>query len=140
MSGIKLRLPDRRRNEMPGREWEHPTAGTGPGGFSRAIEAPAGSRLIWFAGAAPTDDNGKTVEGGIAEQTAASLGKLKALVEAAGGTMADILMLNVYVTDAKCVMESAETRRTFFPNPPYPASSGFAVSGLANPEWLVEID
>jgi len=125
---------------MPGREWEHPTAGTGPGGFSRAIEAPAGSRLIWFAGAAPTDDDGKTVEGGILEQTDASLGKLKALVEAAGGTMADMLMLNIYVTDAKYLMETATVRRKYFTSAPYPAASGFAVKGLANPEWLVEID
>ena len=85
---------------MASREWEHPTMGTGRR-FSRALEAPAGGRHVYFAGQAPNDESGSTVQGGIVEQAEACFGKLKALVEAAGGSMADFVMLNTYVTDAK---------------------------------------
>lgn len=123
---------------MAGREWEHPTMGTGPG-FSRAIEAPKG-RQVYFAGQAPTNESGATVEGGILEQADACFGKLKALVEAAGGTMADFLMLNIYVTKPEYLSEMRTVRDRYFIERPLPASSGFAVLALASPEWLIEID
>jgi enamine deaminase RidA (YjgF/YER057c/UK114 family) len=113
--------------------------GSGPG-FSRALEAPAGGRHVYFAGQAPNDETGATVQGGIVEQAEACFGKLKALVEAAGGSMSDFVMLNTYVTDAAFFRELGPVRQRFFPDPPFPASSGMVVVALANPEWLVEID
>jgi enamine deaminase RidA (YjgF/YER057c/UK114 family) len=112
--------------------------GSGPG-FSRALEAPPG-RHVWFAGQAPNDETGQTVKGGIVEQTQACFGKLKALVEAAGGSMSDFVMLNIYVTEASYLHESGPVRLSFFPEPPYPPASGFVVKALANPEWLIEVD
>jgi 2-iminobutanoate/2-iminopropanoate deaminase len=121
------------------REWEHPTMGTGRG-FSRALEAPQDGRIVWFAGQAPNDESGQTVAGGIAEQAEACFGKLKALVEAAGGSMADFVMLNLYVTDVKYFREIGPVRQRYFTDAPYPASSGMAVLGLADPTWLIEVD
>jgi enamine deaminase RidA (YjgF/YER057c/UK114 family) len=112
--------------------------GSGPG-FSRALEAPPG-RHVWFAGQAPNDESGRTVEGGILAQADACFGKLKALVEVAGGSMSDFVMLNFYVTDVKYLREIAPVRQQYFPDPPYPPASGFAVLALANPEWLIEVD
>jgi len=123
---------------MPGREWKHPTMGSGSG-FSRAIEASPG-RHVYFAGAAPNDASGQTVAGGILEQADASFGKLKSLVEAAGGSMSDFVMLNYYVTDASYLREIEPVRQKYFPEPPYPAASGLAVSGLISADWLIEID
>jgi 2-iminobutanoate/2-iminopropanoate deaminase len=123
---------------MTGREWRHPTMGSGHG-FSRAYE-PAPGRHVFFAGQAPTDDTGATVAGGIAEQADACFGKLRALVEAAGGTMADFAMLNIYVTEASFLRDVGAVRARYFTEPPYPASSGFAVKALVQPDWLVEID
>jgi 2-iminobutanoate/2-iminopropanoate deaminase len=124
---------------MPGREWEHPTMGTGRR-FSRALEAPKGGRHIWFAGQAPNDETGSTVQGGIIEQAEACFGKLKALVETAGGSMADFVMLNIYVTDPKYLREIDTVKEKYFPDPPYPPGSGFAVVALASPDWLIEVD
>jgi 2-iminobutanoate/2-iminopropanoate deaminase len=123
---------------MAGREWQHPTMGSGPG-FSRAMEAPPG-RHVYFAGAAPTDADGQTVAGGVLEQADASFAKLKELVEAAGGTMADFVMLTYYVTEARYLREIESVRQRYFPERPYPAASGLAVSGLVGPDWLIEID
>jgi enamine deaminase RidA (YjgF/YER057c/UK114 family) len=113
--------------------------GSGPR-FSRALEAPKGGRHIWFAGQAPNDETGSTVEGGIIEQAEACFGKLKALVETAGGSTADFVMLNIYVTDPKYLREIDPVKEKYFPDPPYPPGSGFAVLALARPEWLIEVD
>jgi 2-iminobutanoate/2-iminopropanoate deaminase len=123
---------------MVGKEWEHPTMGSG-NKFSRAMEAPKG-RTIYFAGAAPNSETEVTVPGGILEQADACFGKLKALVEAAGGTMADFVMLNMYVTDPKYLTEIRPVRDRYWTEPPYPPGSGFAVLGLAHPDWLIEVD
>jgi enamine deaminase RidA (YjgF/YER057c/UK114 family) len=124
---------------VPGREWKHPTMGSGAG-FSRAMEAPKGGRHIYFAGAAPNSAEHETVAGGILEQADACFGKLKAIVEEAGGSMSDFVMLNIYVTDAKYLREIDPVKRKYFPDPPYPPGSGFAVVSLVNPDWLIEID
>ena len=53
--------------------------------------------------------------------------------------MADIIRLTVYITDAANVPGCMEVRQTYF-SEPYPASTLLIVSGLAKPEWLIEID
>jgi enamine deaminase RidA (YjgF/YER057c/UK114 family) len=123
---------------MPGREWQHPTMGSGPF-FSRALEAPKG-RHVYFAGQAPSDESGATVGGGIAAQADACFGKLQALVEAAGGAMADFVMLNVYVTDLAQFGEVQEVYRRYFRTQPLPAVSAYGVAGLLGPDWLIEVD
>jgi enamine deaminase RidA (YjgF/YER057c/UK114 family) len=123
---------------MPGREIQHPTLGTGAF-FSRAIEAPLG-RHVYFAGQAPNDVSGATVAGGMAEQADACFGKLQALVEAAGGTTGDFVMLNVYLTDLARFDEVQTVYRRYFTETPLPAVSVYGVAGLLGPDWLIEVD
>ena len=123
---------------MAGREIRHPAMGSGPF-FSRAIEAPKG-RHVYFAGQAPNDATGATVAGGMTEQAEACFGKLQALVEAAGGTTADFVMLNVYVTDLALFDDVLTVYRRYFPETPLPAVSAYGVAGLLGSDWLIEID
>lgn len=53
--------------------------------------------------------------------------------------MEDVIRLTVYLTDQASIPGSMEARREWF-SPPYPASTLLIVSGLAKPEWLIEID
>ena len=66
-------------------------------------------------------------------------GKIKGLVEAAGGAMADIVKITVYVTDIANNTKVWQARREFFTGD-FPASTLVEVSALAAPEILVEID
>ena len=66
-------------------------------------------------------------------------GKIKGLVEAAGGAMADIVKITVYVTDIANNTKVWQARREFFSGD-FPASTLVEVSALAAPEILVEID
>lgn len=124
---------------MPKRELQHPTMGGAPG-FSRAIEV-SGGRTIYFAGQAPNDVGVPTVGiGDMAAQADACFRKLEALVGVAGGTMADVVMLNVYVTDMGRMGEVRTVMERYLTERPFPAISGFEVKALANPDWLVEVD
>jgi len=66
-------------------------------------------------------------------------GKIKALVEAAGGQMADVMKVTVFVTDIRRREEIWRARAEFFEGD-FPASTLVEVSKLAAPELTVEIE
>lgn len=68
-----------------------------------------------------TDITGEMVEGGIKEQTKATMENAKAVLEAAGATMADIGKITIYVLDMAVVSEMNEVYKTYFPEGDYPA-------------------
>lgn len=79
------------------------------------------------------------------EQTLVVLGKIRALVEAGGGRLANVYKLVVYVTDIADKDEVGRARREFFADVAanggaYPCSTLVAVSGLVFPELRVEIE
>ena len=73
------------------------------------------------------------------EQAKQIFGKIKGMVEAAGGTMADVVKVTIYVTDIKNNTKVWAARREFFTGN-FPASTLVEVSALAAPEILVEIE
>ncbi|MFJ9452458.1 RidA family protein [Herbaspirillum sp. NPDC101397] len=73
------------------------------------------------------------------EQTLVVLGKVRDLVEAAGGTLGSIYKLVIYVKDIGDKDEVGRARRDFF-KAPYPCSTLVEVSGLVFPELTVEVD
>ena len=64
----------------------------------------------------------------------------KAMVEAAGGTIQDIVKVNTYLTDLRYREELARIRAEFFPDGKLPVSTLVGVAGLADPDMLVEIE
>jgi enamine deaminase RidA (YjgF/YER057c/UK114 family) len=64
---------------------------------------------------------------------------IKTLMEMAGGSMADVVKLTVYVTDVKYREEAYPVIRTFFAGSIRPCQTGI-VAGLAREDLLVEID
>lgn len=79
------------------------------------------------------------------EQTLVVLGKIRALVEAGGGSLANIYKLVVYVTDIADKDEVGRARREFFADVAkdggaYPCSTLVGVSALVFPELRVEIE
>src|SRR6266481_9987188 len=66
-------------------------------------------------------------------------GKIKHLVEAAGGTMADITTVTIFVTDIKEREKVWQARQEVFTGN-FPASTLVQVAALADPSLKVEID
>ena len=72
-------------------------------------------------------------------QTKAIFTKISRLVEAAGGGMADIVKVTIFVTDIKEREKVWRARREFF-NGDFPASTLVQVAALADPSLKVEIE
>jgi enamine deaminase RidA (YjgF/YER057c/UK114 family) len=73
------------------------------------------------------------------EQAKVIFGKIKGLLEAAGGSMADVVKIIVYVTNIKNNVKVWAARREFFKGN-FPVSTLVEVRALASPEILVEIE
>lgn len=73
------------------------------------------------------------------EQTKVILGKIKALIETAGGSMADVVKVVIYVTAIAKRDLVWKARKEFFTGN-FPVSTLIEISALADPRMLVEID
>jgi 2-iminobutanoate/2-iminopropanoate deaminase len=67
------------------------------------------------------------------------LSNIKRIVENAGGTMADIVLANVFVTDMHFYYQYEWIRKEFF-EPPYPVCTAVEVGSLVHPDWILEIE
>ena len=73
------------------------------------------------------------------EQSKVVFGKIKDLVEAAGGKMDDVVKMTIFVTNIAKNTEVWRARSEYFSGD-FPACSLVEVSNLAKPEILVEIE
>lgn len=110
------------------------------GVFSQATRCEAAGTFLYISGLTSRDEAGNVVgEGDIKLQTERILENMKALLEEAGGTFADIVKVTVFIRDMEQFKEIHEVRDRYF-KPPYPASSMVEVSRLVSPEHLIEIE
>jgi len=68
-----------------------------------------------------TDVTGEYVEGGITEQTKATMENAKAVLEAAGASMADVGKVTIYIYDINKIPEMNAVYKTYFTEGDYPA-------------------
>ncbi|HXH08490.1 MAG TPA: RidA family protein [Alphaproteobacteria bacterium] len=108
--------------------------------YAQGIKTTGGT-IVWISGQVSQDREGKVVhKGDFAGQARQALTNLKAMVEAAGGTIHDIIKVNTYLTDLRYREELARVRAEFFPDGKLPASTLVGVTALADPDMLVEIE
>jgi 2-iminobutanoate/2-iminopropanoate deaminase len=101
-----------------------------------------GTKFAFIAGQVPLDEKGALVgKGDIEVQTRQVLSNLRKAVEAAGGTVADICKITIFVVglDKAAYGVIAQARRGFFAGE-FPASTMVEVKSLASPDWLIEIE
>jgi 2-iminobutanoate/2-iminopropanoate deaminase len=72
-------------------------------------------------------------------QSVSCLTKIKALVEAAGGSMADIVKITVFLTDMAHRLDFSRARAGFFPGRK-PCSTMVGIFSLAKPGLVVEVE
>lgn len=108
-----------------------------PGTWSNFIVS---GDLFFIAGLTSRGADGEAIEGdGPYGQARIIFGKMRHYLDAAGGSMDDILKLTVFVTDIAFREDVWRARREFFAGD-FPACSLVEVSALAKPEMLVEIE
>ena len=113
--------------------WDPPT-------YSQAVKVTGAETVLYIAGQVAYDNNGNAAHAGdFKAQARAALQAVQAQVEAGGGTMANIVKVNTYLTDIRHRADYGPIREEFFGNK-MPASTLVAVAGLAHPDFLIEIE
>jgi 2-iminobutanoate/2-iminopropanoate deaminase len=106
------------------------------GPYSQAIQV---GNLVYTSGQIPIDPaTGTFVEGGIKEQTRQSLRNIKAILEEAGLTMANVVKTTVFMADMNDFADMNAVYAEFFTEP-FPARSAIAAKSLPKGA-LVEIE
>jgi enamine deaminase RidA (YjgF/YER057c/UK114 family) len=127
----------------PSKEFSSPDTLMPPAGYSHIARVNRGT-TVYLAGQVSSDASGKLIgEGNFELQAEQVFANLKIAVEAAGGTMADIVKLNIYLVaevDQSEVPKLRAIRDRYVSVASPPASTLVVVTRLARPGWLLEIE
>lgn len=103
------------------------------------VEAP--TRMIYVGGQNAVNEAHEIVGQDIATQTTQTIKNLIAALDAAGATLQDVFKMTIYIVQGQPVHEALAAFQQLpesSANPP--TISVVIVAGLANPEFLIEID
>ncbi len=97
------------------------------GTYSQAVRV---GDTVYLSGQIPLDPaTMEVVEGGIVEEIKRVFDNLSAVCEAAGGSLADIVKLNIFLTDLSNFPTVNEVMASYF-DQPYPARAAIGVKEL----------
>ena len=107
-------------------------------GYSRSVTT-SGGKAVWLAGVGGAwDAEGCSQAGDFDAQCRTTLDNLKDGVQAAGGTVEDIVAMTVFVTDMRYGDRFAELRKEYLKDD-FPGSTLIGIESLARPEMMLEI-
>jgi 2-iminobutanoate/2-iminopropanoate deaminase len=112
-----------------------PNAPQPAGPYSQAIRA---GPFVFVAGQGPADPKSGKIAEDIETQTRQTLQNVKAILEAAGSSTADVVKVSVFLKNASDFSKMNEVYKTFFPQNP-PTRTTVEVKFVA-PTMLIEID
>lgn len=109
-------------------------------GYSQAIKVTGAQTILFLAGQVSYGPDGNpTHKGDFKSQARECFACIKKLVEAAGGTVKNVVKLNTYVLDVANRPAYREARQEVFGDHE-PASTLVQIGALAHPDYLIEIE
>ena len=107
-------------------------------GYSPAV-ITEGGRIVWLAGQTGTaDDSGKSLAGDFEGQARQIFKAFDATLQKAGGKLADLVQMTVFVTDDRYSERLWQIRKEIFGDN-FPGSAMVTITALANPDAKIEI-
>ena len=89
---------------------------------------------VWLAGQTTvTDLEGKDISGKFDEQARTIFTLMNRTLERAGGSLANLVTMTVFVNDARYGDRLVQSRREHFPDGRYPCSALLTISAFARP-------
>jgi enamine deaminase RidA (YjgF/YER057c/UK114 family) len=130
----------RDKTGQPHIKYLNPPTVAAPRGYTQVVEV-TGGRTIYISGQVALDRSGKVVgAGNLRAQTQQAFENIKAALEAAGASFADVIKLNYYVLDASQAQVVREVRDKYVNVANPPASTLVEVRRLVREEFLIEIE
>jgi enamine deaminase RidA (YjgF/YER057c/UK114 family) len=113
-----------------------------PGGYSQMVEIDLGNcTMLILSGQVAIDHTGKSIgKDDLPTQMNFIFKKIKIFIEQSGGTMNDIVKLDVFMLDISQLHVFRTVRDQYINVDNPPASTALGVSALAREELLVEIE
>ena len=111
-----------------------------PPGYSYVVEATGPNRLIFIAGQLGLDIENRLVGDDFRSQADKAIENLKLALADAGATVRDVVKINNYLVDMSHIPIFREVRDKHFNMSAPPASTTVAISQLARPGALFEIE
>ena len=111
-----------------------------PPGYSYVVEATGPNRLIFIAGQLGLDMENNLVGDDFRSQADKAMENLKLALADAGATVKDVVKINNYLVDMSHIPIFREVRDKHFNMSAPPASTTVAISQLARPGALFEIE
>jgi 2-iminobutanoate/2-iminopropanoate deaminase len=112
----------------------------GKAAYSHVVTVNGPGKTIYIAGQLARDVEGNIVgPGNMRAQLEQTFKNLDLCLKAAGATWADVVKSNTYVTDYQAFSQCSDVRMRYF-GVASPTSTTIQISGLAQPEAMVEIE
>jgi 2-iminobutanoate/2-iminopropanoate deaminase len=111
------------------------------GPYSQGV-VTTGGKLVFISGQVPQDASGNLVgKNDLEAQTKQVLENLKTMVETAGGTVANIAKITIFMVKVtpRAYEILGRVRREFW-GTDFPASTLVEINRLASPDFLIEIE
>ena len=111
-----------------------------PTGHWTTVTTARPGKLVFVSGLTAKNEHGELVGvGDIRAQTRQVCDNLRAAMRAAGGTLGDVVRVDVFVKEMAGFKDIHDIRREYFGANP-PASTMVAVSAFTHPDMLIEIN
>ena len=108
--------------------------------YSHVVTVSGAGKIVYTAGQLARDIDGNCVGKGDMRAQIEQVGEnIKAALEAAGATLADIVKTTTYVTDMDAYFKHQDMRMRYFADA-LPTSTTVQVARLSRPEFMVEIE
>jgi enamine deaminase RidA (YjgF/YER057c/UK114 family) len=118
---------------LEGTEWQKSRS------FSPAV-ITEGGRHVWLAGQTTvTDLEGRDITGNFEAQTRTIFTLLDRTLQRAGGSLANLVTMTVFINDGRNGDRFVQIRNEFFTDGRYPGSALLTISNFARPGCLIEI-
>jgi len=111
-----------------------------PPTYNQAIKVTGAQTILFLSGQVAYDEKGGPAHrGDFVAQARVVFRAIKAQVEAGGGSLANVVKVNTYLTDIRYRADLLPVREEFF-GKKMPASTLIEVSALAHPDWMIEVE
>jgi enamine deaminase RidA (YjgF/YER057c/UK114 family) len=113
-----------------------------PRGYTQVISVAGPHRTVYVGGQDAVNEKGETIgKGSLKEQTEQVLNNIEKALAAADAKLENLIRLTVYLVEGQNPRDGFSVFQQRWQNKPNPPTiTVLFVSGLGNPDWLVEID